>query len=603
MPHLTMPKFAQLAPVAEELKAARWAWCLLAVLVVALRHLFSDGAAPLGEKFGDTDDALRLVQVRDFLTGGGWYDTRLPAIGAPDALDSHWSRLIDLPIAWLISFFALFTNYLRAEVVAQIVWPLLLLFGLARFMVHEAERRAGVDAGIIVLVMLLLAPSGLFQFLPGRIDHHNVQILCAVAGLYLLQRAVTNPEAGWWAGATMALGLTIGFEALPLLAASLGLACLLACFDTNARTGASRAVIALACGLTAGYAITTHPGEWLSVRCDELSPNLLALCGAGALAGAILHTRFRNGSSWIWVAGFAAAGVLGVGAYFAADRTCAAGAFGVMDDIVKTQWLAGVVEGKTLLEFAQIHPSLALSFLAVMTICLTIQIRQIVKARTTDNIFMAASTLLAGLYGFYYVKFMPYGVLLALVPLACWVARLPAMGGTSASSVRIRAVMLTSQTLFVMIAGFIIGLFSNVEAGVKNKLSSSVSSCMTKTDIAALSKLPSGLVISDIDLGPFIAVSTRHRVYAGPYHRIHTSIRDLLELQTAPLVEARKHLARMNADYLVLCAVSPVTAAQQPAGRAENFSTHMRQGGRFKGLEPVSIGKTQGPLKVWKIVN
>ena len=143
MQHLFLPHSAQTTSVAEELKTARWIWCLVVVLVVCVRQLASGDAVPIGEKFGDTDDALRLVQVRDFLIRGSWYDTRLAAIGAPEALNSHWSRLIDLPIAWVISFFTLFTSYLRAEIVAQIVWPLLLLFGLARFMVYEAERRAG----------------------------------------------------------------------------------------------------------------------------------------------------------------------------------------------------------------------------------------------------------------------------------------------------------------------------------------------------------------------------------------------------------------------------------------------------------------------------
>ena len=130
MQHLSIPRPEHLASLAEKLKTSRWAWCLLVVLAVGLRHLLNADAAPLGPKFGDTDDALRLVQVRDFLLHGNWYDTRLSAIGAPEALNSHWSRLIDLPIAWLISFFAMFGSYLQAEVLAQIVWPLLLSSGL-----------------------------------------------------------------------------------------------------------------------------------------------------------------------------------------------------------------------------------------------------------------------------------------------------------------------------------------------------------------------------------------------------------------------------------------------------------------------------------------
>ena len=125
--------------------------------------------------------------------------------------------------------------------------------------------------------------------------------------------------------------------------------------------------------------------------------------------------------------------------------------------------------------------------------------------------------------------------------------------------------------------------------------------CTTKSDIAALSKLPPGLVISDIDLGPFIAVSTWHRAYAGPYHRIHTSIRDLLLLQSAPLAVAGERLAAMNADYLVLCGHTEGAANAASAAPAKTFAEYLRRGGEFEGLEPASIGKTEGPLRVWKI--
>ena len=245
----------------------------------------------------------------------------------------------------------------------------------------------------------------------------------------------------------------------------------------------------------------------------------------------------------------------------------------------------------------------------VMAISLFLLIRQALETRTTDHVFMAASTLLACLYGFYYIKLLPYGNLLALLPIACWIARLPARADMSVLSVRLAAVLVTSQTFCGLLAGLVIGLFSDVEANAKDKMSSSVASCTTRSDIAALSSLPPGLIISDIDLGPFIAVSTRHRAYAGPYHRIHKSIGDVLALQSASLSEAGQQLAKMNADYLVLCGITPEPDTKTPEAtaktskaKAEKFSTHMRRGGSFKGLEPVSIGKTVGPLRVWKIV-
>ena len=55
----------------------------------------------------------------------------------------------------------------------------------------------------------------------------------------------------------------------------------------------------------------------------------------------------------------------------------------------------------------------------------------------------------------------------------------------------------------------------------------------------------------------------------------------------------------MKADYLVLCGVEPDAAKKEK--KADTFSMHMRRGGSFAGLEPVSIGAIKGPLRIWKI--
>jgi len=587
------------------LKTSRWLWCLIAVVVVAVRYFSVENVPPTGSRFGDTDDALRLVQVRDFLMYGNWYDTTISQMGGGEALVSHGSRLIDLPVAWLISFFSLFTTYLVAELAAQVVWPLILLLMLARFFVWDAERRAGPDAGLIALILLLLCSTGIFQFNPGRIDHHNAQILSAVVGLLLTWRALGDAVFGWWAGAALAVGLVIGFEALPLVAASVGMACLFACFDKGAREGATRTVMTLCLGLIAGYAVAVSPQNWSNVVCDALSPNLLGLTAAGALASALLISRFRGAGPLVWVGIYAAAGTVGIALYLGAEPACVGGAFSGMEPIVKTHWLAGVVEGKTLWQLGQIKPSLAFGYLGVMALTLAVLGREAWLHRDTERLYIGAVVLLAGLYGFYYIKFMPYGALLGLVPLACWIARLPAMGATSASSVRIRAVLLCNQTLFILIASAVISLFSNVEAGAKKKLSSSVSVCSEKADLARLNTLTPGLIISDIDLGPYIAASSRHIAYAGPYHRIHDSLADLLTLLHGPLSEAGAQLAAMKADYVVLCGVErkrKVLAGTPGRISESTFSEHMRRGGSLAGLSPVSIGETKGPLKIWRVV-
>jgi hypothetical protein len=73
----------------------------------------------------DNDDVLRLVQVRDLLSGKGWFDLTQMRLGLEGGTPMHWSRLIDLPIASLI--LCSHWSWIRsmAEATALFVWPLI----------------------------------------------------------------------------------------------------------------------------------------------------------------------------------------------------------------------------------------------------------------------------------------------------------------------------------------------------------------------------------------------------------------------------------------------------------------------------------------------
>jgi hypothetical protein len=83
-----------------------------------------------------TDDAMRLVEVRDFLAGQGWFDLTQYRLSPPDGVATHWSRLIDVPLAALIRAGEILAPSALAERVAVIIWPagllLLYLAGVAR---------------------------------------------------------------------------------------------------------------------------------------------------------------------------------------------------------------------------------------------------------------------------------------------------------------------------------------------------------------------------------------------------------------------------------------------------------------------------------------
>src|SRR5690606_31880777 len=105
-----------------------WLWLIavwwLAVVTLAWRSLAANGAGPF---FLDTDDAMRMVMVRDFLAGQGWYDLVQHRLNTPYGAEIHWSRLIDLPLAALLFLSTQFTDLETAQIVTGTIWPLMLL--------------------------------------------------------------------------------------------------------------------------------------------------------------------------------------------------------------------------------------------------------------------------------------------------------------------------------------------------------------------------------------------------------------------------------------------------------------------------------------------
>src|SRR6185437_15343111 len=86
-----------------------------------------------------TDDAMRLVEVRDLIAGQGWFDLMQYRLDLPGML-MHWSRIVDAPLAGLILLLRPIMGAARAEAVTLILWPTL-LFGAALLLVAAMAGR------------------------------------------------------------------------------------------------------------------------------------------------------------------------------------------------------------------------------------------------------------------------------------------------------------------------------------------------------------------------------------------------------------------------------------------------------------------------------
>src|SRR5467141_350366 len=129
-----------------------------------------------------TDDAMRLVQVRDLISGQDWFDLFQHRLDPPGT-SMHWSRVVDVPLAALILLLRPLIGTHGAETVTLVVWPALLLAAALVLVASIARQLSNgvANAQIAAVVLAVLAAPALIHFRPGAIDHHNAQIVLLLA--------------------------------------------------------------------------------------------------------------------------------------------------------------------------------------------------------------------------------------------------------------------------------------------------------------------------------------------------------------------------------------------------------------------------------------
>jgi len=573
------------------------AWCVLGVALFAALVFWFDPSRLL-TSLGDTDDATRLIEVRRLMAGTPWLDMTLPRFGGAHPLVSHWSRLIDLPLAALLSAFELVLPPQEAELVVRAIWPLLVLLAFVYLLAREVEIRGGRAAALVSIPLTVTCLIGIVQFLPGRIDHHNVIILCAVIGILRLARSFDDAAAGWSAGFLLGLGTAIGYEALALTAASLGAAVLYGALPRRSLLGHSRAAVTFAATLTIALALTTASETLFVSHCDALSFNLVLLATTCALGVSVVQAFEQTLSPAAKIAFLAATGLLGLALYVRAEPACLAGPFGQVDPALFPVWLGSVSETQSALSMGEKLPLLggmALIYFLAGGYC---GFKLLQSERDEGLRFHMIALLLAIPLSFWQIKLLPYATYLPIPLLAVWLARPPQQAHAPLSKRAIAAFVLGALVVIAAAGWLLLSLAAPSTRRVK-EMRAPIQNCQSTAAITPLAHLPKGLAVADVNLGPYLVALTHLDVLAAPYHRLDKSILEADRILHAAPQEAKQRLHAIGARYVITCiGLDSMTApGKVPADALQNLL--------FAGKPPAFLAPVpldaQTPLKVWRV--
>ena len=245
----------------------------------------------------DTDDFMRLVQVRDWLDGQAWSDLTQYRLNPPGGTAMHWSRLPDLPLAAVTLAVSLFASMNDALTVAAMILPPLYFLIFVLLYARPARMMLGAARSPVGLLVVISGSAMVTQFAPGRVDHHGLQLVMVMATTALLLLGLARERWRWMialAGIPIGLSIWIGLEMIALIAAWFAALGLVWCRSGGslARQGAIAAAIATAMGGLLLLTSVAPAYRWLAA-CDALSimpVGVLALITGGF---AIMHVAQR----------------------------------------------------------------------------------------------------------------------------------------------------------------------------------------------------------------------------------------------------------------------------------------------------------------------
>lgn len=572
----------------------------LLVYVVAIIIIFlnmSDGVA----RFSDVDDQMRALQIRQVLSADGhWFDFQLPFIAMPEAYFSPWSRLVDLLYVVVASVAGMFVEPDAALKFAFFIVPLLLLAPfsflaalLLKLMVPLETFVLRMQAILVVITVCFLA-SVVQEFSPGRIDHHNVQMLAMMmiaCGLMLWRFT-----GGLLAGVGAVISLVTGLEALPFVIvvwAGMLLAHLAGC--TGSRAVLSGACAAMLIGTIASAFAFLGPVAMLSVQCDAFSaPYILPMILAPLSICASLYLTPKNASLPIKVLAITVPLliIIAVTAYLFPE--CLQGPYGMLGPLERELWLNRLLQEKNVIDLYGVDTSgvvVALATLCGLVFFSLVPVASRGSRQSPACIILYAVLLcalvLALLMG-RYLKFpsllVPFFVVYSLYWFRLQNGRLvPIMSAVSLAVVSV-----------IVFAGVVLGFSKG--AGTYHSVDLMAFDQCEAQDMSVLATLTPGRIIAPQGLAMPLAAAMPNgfTIASAPFHRTAPGMRRVLTAFLSDKAEDRiKALAPF--DYVAVCRLTFELNTTDGA-----LYTALAQGQDWPGLERLTDGGVSR-LQVFRI--
>ena len=570
----------------------RW-WLLLFWLAVGGFMIYSRWAAIEGFGLGDTDDNMRMMQVRGLLAGQGWYDLQQHRLVGSNI---HWSRLVDLPIAALKLLFTPLFGGRTAETLAVTLAPLLPMLAAMAAAAVIARRLIHPLAFPLAVALLACAGSAKGMWQPLRIDHHGWQL----AMLAWAAASLTDPRrarGGVTLGLATAGSLAIGIEMLLYLAAAGAITVLFWVRKADEARRLFAYGVSLAGGCAFAFLVFASDANRAPV-CDALSPVWLsAMAAAGAVAVLLAWASPKAPLARFGLAALAGAAVA---LAFALTWPACLGRLDGSSPELERLWLSKVREAMPIWR----HGWQITTMTVTLPICGLIGAAAMLwRSRRDPNRLApwAGVTLLAAIAAgllCWQTRAGPAAQLLS-IPGATALAWL-VVGWASGLRTMRQRLLAAFVTISIVAGAYVAASWPRPPGPARRVVNIANNRCPTLAALAPVARQRPGLVLTFVDLGPRLITVTPHRAITGPYHRNGAQIIDVMRTWRGDPDNARRTVERYRVDYVLICpnlSESTIYRSEAPNG----FYIQLARGKVPAWLERVPLPENS-PYRMWRVI-
>lgn len=567
----------------------RFAFPLLVLLYLVLQIPPAKALLATGSGLS-TDDAMRLVEVRDLLNGQGWFDLVQHRVLPPDGLSMHWSRYIDAPMAAIVSALEPFVGQDLALRALAMIWPLSLGILFIALTARLTRRLFGWQAAslsiLLVLTYSLLSNAG---FGVGATDHHAVQIILMLVLCDTLLDDRHPLRKGVTGGLAAAMSLAVGLEMILFI----GTAGLLLVFTHGLdRPGSAAKLMGFATALALAVPILmagqVDPALWNVAVCDAISPPLIALTTTAFAASAtvvMIGQKLKRPAMRFAVLG--AVGAMAAILLAPVLAPCAAGPYTAMTPEIQRSVLGRIQEIKPALHYlgSDAARSIAL-FLPFYLI--TALFGAMVVARRGKGFVILCFLLLGSALSFWQMRMTTMG--LPVIAIAFGGALSWAISQSN-PAMRLAGI---GTGVFVLFSQQIAVLYvSSGWTGTGTGKATLGLECTNVTEMARLDALETGIVFNPLNLGPIILLASSHSVTAAPYYRSADAFANGILPFEGDEADLRAAIDRTGADYLLFCAGNTY-------GPATSIGSILSKGGERPWLAEIPLSNSK--LRVFRVL-